>query len=148
MPQSSPLTTRQTAQRRASKLIWSAVTKIQPFGHNHKHYIWRGVNKVYDEMVVLEPSNMTINQNTRPSLPVTGYSRKERVAGVAISVSWPQYHWGTLGRLPKNLQGLEAFCQEEWAALLSEKIRCLIQNYQKDFKLSMMLKGAIHSIRN
>ena len=32
-----------------NKVIWSDETKIELFGHNHKHYVWRGVNKAYDE---------------------------------------------------------------------------------------------------
>lgn len=46
---------------------------------------------------ILGGSNITMMQNTRPSQPVTGYSRKSEGTGVAISVSWPQYHWATLG---------------------------------------------------
>lgn len=47
--------------------------------------------------------------------------------------------WGDLkravhARQPKNLQALEAFCQEEWAALPSEKIKRLIDNYHKRLK--------------
>lgn len=32
-----------------NKVIWSDETKIELFGHNHKRYIWRGVNKAYNE---------------------------------------------------------------------------------------------------
>lgn len=32
-----------------NKVIWSDETKIELFGHNHKRYVWRGVNKAYDE---------------------------------------------------------------------------------------------------
>ena len=32
-----------------NKDIWSDETKIELFGHNHKRYIWRGVNKAHDE---------------------------------------------------------------------------------------------------
>lgn len=47
--------------------------------------------------------------------------------------------WGDLkravhARQPKNLQELEAFCKEEWAALPSEKIKRLIDNYHKRLK--------------
>lgn len=31
------------------KVIWNDETEIELFGHNHKRYIWRGVNKAYDE---------------------------------------------------------------------------------------------------
>ena len=60
--------------------------------------------------------------------------------------------WGDLkraihGRQPKNLQEL-AFCQEEWAALPSKVKEPQPQNTTKDFKLSMMLKRAIHGIKN
>lgn len=59
---------------------------------------------------------------------------------MAIPVSWPQYYQATLGRLQasaahtkqsKNFQKLEAFCQEEWAALPTEKIKSLIHNYHE-----------------
>ncbi|CAJ0964204.1 unnamed protein product [Ranitomeya imitator] len=32
-----------------NKVIWSDETTIELFGHNHKRYIWREVNKAYDE---------------------------------------------------------------------------------------------------
>lgn len=32
-----------------NKVIWSDETKIELFGQNHKHYIWRGFNKSCDE---------------------------------------------------------------------------------------------------
>lgn len=54
--------------------------------------------------------------------------------------------WGDLkravhARQPKNLQDLEAFCQEEWAALPSEKIKCLIHNYHKRLQAVIYAKG-------
>lgn len=52
--QSSPFLTYQTAQKKASKPLEQSYLEgwgqnYEVFGHNHKHYIWRGVNKAYDE---------------------------------------------------------------------------------------------------
>ncbi|KAK3557129.1 hypothetical protein QTP70_024744, partial [Hemibagrus guttatus] len=32
-----------------SRVIWSDETKIELYSHNHKRYVWRGVNKTYGE---------------------------------------------------------------------------------------------------
>lgn len=45
-------------------------------------------------------------------------------------------------RQPKNLQDLEAFCKEEWADCVSSTTTI------KDHKMTVMLKGAITSIKN
>lgn len=55
-------------------------------------------------------------------------------------------HWGDLkravhARQPKNLQELEAFCQKEWAALPSEKIKSLIHKYHKRLQAVIDVKG-------
>lgn len=52
--QSSPFLTYQTAQKKALKPLEQSYLEgwgqnYEVFGHNHKHYIWRGVNKAYDE---------------------------------------------------------------------------------------------------
>ena len=54
--------------------------------------------------------------------------------------------WGDLkravhARQPKNLQELEAFCQEEWAALPAEKIKSLIHKYHKRLQAVIDAKG-------
>ena len=54
--------------------------------------------------------------------------------------------WGDLkpavhARQSKNLQELEAFCQEEWSVLPSEKIKTLIHNEHKRLQAVVDLKG-------
>lgn len=54
--------------------------------------------------------------------------------------------WGHLKHVvhtsqPKNLLELEAFCQEEWAALPSEKIKSLNHNYHKILQAVIDVKG-------
>ncbi|CAJ0933392.1 unnamed protein product [Ranitomeya imitator] len=44
-------------------------------------------------------------------------------------------------RQPRNLQELEAFCQKEWAALPSEKIKNLIHNYHKRLQAVIDVRG-------
>lgn len=66
-------------------------------------------------------SNMTIIQNTRPNPPLISYRIKSKYSRVAIPVCWLQCHWATFGISqtcrscwqPKDLQDLEAICQEE-----------------------------------
>lgn len=40
---------RDKSQNFRNKIIQSDETKIELVGHNHKRYIWRGVNKAYDK---------------------------------------------------------------------------------------------------
>uniref|UniRef100_A0AAY5L3X5 Tc1-like transposase DDE domain-containing protein n=1 Tax=Esox lucius TaxID=8010 RepID=A0AAY5L3X5_ESOLU len=59
--------------------------------------------------------------------------------------------WGDLkcavhARRPKTLRDLEAFCQVQWAAILPARIWGLI--LQNTATVSLMLKGAVHSIKN
>uniref|UniRef100_A0A6Q2ZDT3 Uncharacterized protein n=1 Tax=Esox lucius TaxID=8010 RepID=A0A6Q2ZDT3_ESOLU len=50
MPQKSLITICPTTPHSFSHtVIWSDETKIELYGHNHKHYVWRGVNKAYSE---------------------------------------------------------------------------------------------------
>ena len=54
--------------------------------------------------------------------------------------------WGDLkravhGRQTKNFQELEAFCQEEWAASPSEKIKSLNHKYHKRLQAVIDVKG-------
>lgn len=35
--------------RERKKIILSDESKTELYGHNHKRYVWRGVNEVYDE---------------------------------------------------------------------------------------------------
>ncbi|CAJ0918252.1 unnamed protein product [Ranitomeya imitator] len=51
-----------------------------------------------------------------------------------IEPLWGDLKFAVHARRPRNLQKLEAFCQEEWAALPSEKIKSLIHNYHKRLK--------------
>ena len=44
-------------------------------------------------------------------------------------------------RQPKNFQELEAFCQEEWAALPSKKIKSLIHKYHERLHAIIDVKG-------
>ncbi|CAJ0957799.1 unnamed protein product, partial [Ranitomeya imitator] len=52
---------------------------------------------------------------------------------------WRDLKRAVHARQPRNLKELEAFCQEEWAALPSEKIKNLICNYHK--RLQAVIDG-------
>ena len=149
-PQSSLLKIQQRdkPQNFWNKVICSDETKIKLFGCNHKHYIWREVNKAYDEKHTIPAvehgggslmfwgcvsfsgtGNMVkidgkmnapcyqkiLEENLHSSVRKLCMGRtrmfqhdndpKRKVKStcywlksVATSVSWPQYHWDTLGR--------------------------------------------------
>ena len=178
-----------------NKVIWSDEAKIELFGHNHKRYIWRGVNKAYDEKytiptvkrgggslmfwgcmsytgnLVKTDSRMNAafyqklleenlhssarklrmgctwmfqhdNDPTHKAKSTCHWLQQKKVKVLEWPSQFPDLNiieplWGDLNRAvharqPKNSQELEAFCQEEWAALPSEKIKCLIHNYHKE----------------
>ena len=81
-------------------------------------------------------------------------AEKSEGSGAAISVSWPQYHWNTLGI--SNIQFMQDSPRlyrnwrlvEEWAALPSEKIKSLFHNYHKRLQAVTDVKGATHHIKN
>lgn len=58
-----------------------------------------------------------------------------------IEPLWEDLKCAVHTKQPKNLQELEAFCQEEWAALPSEKIKSLIHNYHKRLQAVTDVKG-------
>lgn len=188
------------------KVIWSDETKIELFGHNHKRYIWRGVNKAYDERYtiptvkhgggslmfwgcvsykgtgnlvkidgkmnavcyqkILEESlhssarklrmgrTWTFQHDNDPKHKAKSTCHWLQQNKVKV-LEWPSQSpdlniieplWGDLkravhARQPKNLQELEAFCQEEWAALPSEKIKSLIHKYHKRLQAVIDVKG-------
>lgn len=183
-----------------NKVIWSDETKIELFGHNHKRYIWRGVNKAYDERYtiptvkhgggslmfwgcvsykgtgnlmnaacyqkILEQNlhlsarklrmgrTWTFQHDNDPKHKAKSTCHWLQQNKVKV-LEWPSQSpdlniieplWGDLkravhARQPKNLQELEAFCQEEWAALPSEKIKSLIHNYHKRLQVVIDVKG-------
>ncbi|XP_077328148.1 general transcription factor 3C polypeptide 6 isoform X2 [Lithobates pipiens] len=58
-----------------------------------------------------------------------------------IEPLWEDLKHAVHARQPRNLQELEAFCQEEWAALPSEKIKSLIHKYHKKLQAVIDIKG-------
>ncbi|XP_061652458.1 39S ribosomal protein L37, mitochondrial isoform X3 [Phyllopteryx taeniolatus] len=65
-----------------------------------------------------------------------------------IEPLWEDLKCAIHTRQPKNLQELEAFCQGEWVALPSEKIKSFIHNYHKRLQAVIDVKGARHGIKS